>query len=44
MDLNKKLKEECINSKIKLIDTSYGKNRDDIIKKLSQEIGQIKNL
>lgn len=43
LELNKRLKEECINSKIKLIDTSYGKNRDEIIKNLSQEIGQIKN-
>lgn len=25
LELNKKLKKECINSKIKLIDTSYGK-------------------
>lgn len=29
-----------MNSKIKLIDTSYGKNRDVIIDKLSKEIGK----
>lgn len=29
-----------MNSKIKLIDTSYGKNRDVIIDNLSQEIGK----
>mgnify|MGYP004665902297 FL=1 len=40
LDLNERLKEECMNSKIKLIDTSYGKNRDVIIDKLSKEIGK----
>ncbi len=41
LELNKKLKEECKNSKVKLIDTSYGKDRDVIIQKLSQEIGVV---
>ena len=40
LELNKKIKKECMNSKIKLIDTSYGKNRDVIIDDLSQEIGK----
>lgn len=40
LDLNERLKEECMNSKIKLIDTSYGKNRDVIIDNLSKEIGK----
>ena len=40
LDLNERLKEECVNSKIKLIDTSYGKNRDVIIDNLSKEIGK----
>lgn len=43
LDLNKKLKKECINSKVKLIDTSYGKDRNEIIQKLSQEIGLLKS-
>ena len=43
LELNKKLKEECKESKIKLIDTGYGKNRDEILKKLSQEIGLLKS-
>ena len=42
LELNKKLKKECINSKIKLIDTSYGKNREVIINNLSKEIGIIR--
>lgn len=42
LELNKKLKKECFNSKIKLIDTSYGKNREVIIDNLSKEIGIIR--
>lgn len=42
LELNKKLKKECINSKVKLIDTSYGKNREVIIDNLSKEIGIIR--
>lgn len=39
LELNKVLKEECKNSKIKLINTSYGKNRELIINELCQKIG-----
>lgn len=40
LELNKVLKEECQNSKIKLINTSYGKNRELIINELCQKIGK----
>lgn len=42
LELNKSLREECKDSKIKLIDTSYGKNREVIIDNLSKEIGIIR--
>ncbi len=39
LDLNESLKEECKDSKVKLINTSYGQNRELIINELCQKIG-----